>query len=222
MAQVTTRKEIGTLFFKRKTHHPKHAESYWHAQATADANLFAKYNAPDVASIVVGSTIYPMVFKGTRHLRIVYDDIIQNTNTTDTKGGGIGRGGSWEIAISLAWHYSVYESTDFNAVSAYATQFRNYLQPIIAYLDPKNGSIRAAAPAAASASFASSNDEPGDEGSPLVLGTIIEFPQDTSEEAVRRFMETSLDEWKAKTEKLESQFAAAYAQGGDGVINGSA
>ncbi|KAF9760906.1 hypothetical protein IL306_004060 [Fusarium sp. DS 682] len=119
-------------------HHPEFGKAYWTAQHAADNDLYGQYNASDVGIIVVGSTLFPLRTDGTRHIRIIYDKVTQNTNWTNTTGSTLGSSSHWTIWMSIVYHYSVYQSTDPAALNAYCAQFPNSWQPVLAYLEPSN------------------------------------------------------------------------------------
>jgi hypothetical protein len=195
MAEVLTVvfDQPAALHVRHKAHHPEPDQAYWTAQHTADNDLYLQYDAPDVGTILIGSTSFPVRPNGSRHLRIIYDRVTQNENSTDTTGSVLGSTPHWTMWMSIVYVYSVYESTDAKSVSNYAAQFANFLQPVLAYLQPGNRPHPAAP-----------HTTPG---SGLGHGHIILNTLDFSIREGTGFKplgQLSLENWKAKTEELDA------------------
>lgn len=134
---VATNQTTG-LHVRHDAHHPEFGKAYWTAQTSADNIIYGQYNASDVGSIVVGSSIFPVRADGTRHIRVIYDNVTQNSNWTDTTGSVLGGSSHWTIWMDIVYNYSVYQSTDPAALKDYCVQFPNSGQPVLAFLELSN------------------------------------------------------------------------------------
>ncbi|KAJ9112870.1 hypothetical protein QFC19_000425 [Naganishia cerealis] len=150
----------------------------------------------------------------TRHVRIVYHAITKTSDWSDTTGATATHGSYWTLWMDIVYKYSVYQSSDFNAISADVAQFPNNQQPILAYISPQNRP-----PPAGSVPPASGVGGGGGGGGHSHI-FMVEFPSGRSPAGLQQFAESALDKWIAKTEELDKRLQAATQGGTDDGADG--